>query len=406
MTRYSYKAINGEGETYTDTMEVESREELLSTLKVKGHTFVTAEESQKKKGLKWVEDLSAKIESVKDEQKVMFARNLSAMLEAGLALGRALTVMERQTKNKKLKKVLNGVSTHVSSGSTLSSGLAKYPKIFSPLFVSMVRAGEESGNLASSLSEVGLQMDAAYKLKKKVKGAMMYPAIIMIAMIVIGILMLIFVVPTLTSTFTELNVDLPASTQFIIGLSNFLKNNTIIALSLIVVLIGSTLVFRKTDLGKKVFGKIAVKLPLIGELVRETNAARTANTLASLLTSGVEVVRALEITEDVLQNVHYKKVLKETREVVQKGTVMSAVFKKYEDLYPPFVSEMLAVGEETGQLAELLGRVGAFYQEDVEQRTKDMSTIIEPFLMVVIGVVVGFFAVSMITPMYSLTSSI
>ena len=400
----TYTARDEEGKDYTETKEFESKEELYTVLDQKGHEFV---ELKEKGGIgDWVKTISAKIENVKEEEKIVFARNIGAMIEAGLSLGRALDVLERQTKNAKLKGIIQSIKADVSSGNTFASSLGKFPNIFSDLFVSMVSAGEESGNLANSLRTVATQMDSSYKLKKKVKGAMMYPSIILGAMIIIGILMMIFVVPTLTSTFVELNVDLPRSTQLIISVSDFLRHQALLAFGILIVLIGGLLYYVKTPHGKKVFGLVVIKLPIVGELAREVNAARTATTLSSLLKAGVEMLHSLEITEEVLQNVHYKNVINEAQEVVKKGGVISEVFRSYEKLYPAFVSEMASVGEETGQLAELMERVGEFYDDDVTQRTKDLSTIIEPILMVLIGGVVGFFAVSMITPMYSLTSGI
>lgn len=404
MPTYTYTAKDDQGKKYTKTDNFSDKQELYQVLHQQGHEFLTVKE--KGAAGAWFEKVSEKFETIKQEDKIILARNLGAMIDAGLTLARGLDVLERQTKSKKLTSVLKSIKKSINKGNNFASSLEEFPKIFSPLFISMVRAGEESGNLSESLRTVATQMDASYKLRKKVKGAMMYPSIIFGAMIIIGILMMIFVVPTLTATFIELNVDLPKSTQLIIAISDFLKNQAIIALGGLVLFIAGVTYYIRTAHGKKVFGFIVIKIPVIGELVKEVNSARTASTLSSLLTSGVEMIHALEITEGVLQNVHYKKILRETQETVKKGGVISEVFSKYVKLYPPFVAEMVAVGEETGQLAELLTRVGDFYQDDVTERTKDLSTIIEPILMIVIGGAVGFFAVSMITPMYSLTSGI
>ncbi len=343
---------------------------------------------------------------LKMHDKIIFARNLGSMLKAGLALSRALQVIERQTKNKKIKKMLTDIESTVSAGGTLHDALAKFPKTFNDLFIAMVRAGEESGSLAGSLSMIGEQMDKTYTIQRKVRGALIYPAVIFTVMIVIGILMLTIVVPSLAATFKELNSTLPASTQFIIGLSEFIKGHYIVAFLLVIGFVTGFMFFAKSVFGKKVLDKVVLRIPVVGGLIIQTNAARTARTFSSLLSAGVPVIRAAEITGEVLQNVYYKKVIEEAKKVIEQGAPVSSVFQKYEQLYPPFVAEMMSVGEETGNMAQMLGEVALFYENEVEQKTKDMSTIIEPVLMVVIGGAVGFFAVSMITPMYSVLNNI
>jgi type IV pilus assembly protein PilC len=225
-------------------------------------------------------------------------------------------------------------------------------------------------------------------------------------MILIGILMMIYVVPTLTQVFKDMEVDLPASTKLVILISDTLKNNAILTFIMIGVVVGAFIWLIKTPWGNRGFTWIVMRLPVVGFIVREVNVARIATTFGSLLGSGVEITRSLEITKDVVQNPHYREVIIEAGEQVQKGSPISGVFENYEFLFPPLFTEMAAVGEETGKVSELFSRVGKFFSDDVEQKTKNISTIIEPVLMVVIGGAVGFFAISMLTPMYSLTSSI
>jgi type IV pilus assembly protein PilC len=249
-------------------------------------------------------------------------------------------------------------------------------------------------------------MEKTYLLKRKIRGALMYPGIILTAMIIIGILMLIYVVPTLTATFKELEIDLPASTRAIILISDFLKDHTFIFLFGIFAIVGGLYAWSQDPKGKRSLDYIFLHIPLISNLVRETNSARTARTLSSLLSSGIEVVNALEITKDVVKNSYYKEVLSKAENKIQKGVSLSKIFEEESDIYPIFVSEMVSVGEETGKLSDMFQRVAIFYEEDIDQKTKNMSTIIEPFLMIFIGVVVGFFALSMITPTYSLVGGL
>ena len=235
---------------------------------------------------------------------------------------------------------------------------------------------------------------------------MIYPSIILIAMIIIAVLMLMFVVPTLTQTFEEFGADLPASTQSIIAISKFFIENTLIAFLIPAILVALVMYALRTYKGKRMFHYVLLHLPIIGELVKEIQSARTTRTLSSLLSSGVEIVTAISITGDVHQNSYYQDVLLQAQIDVQKGAPLSGVFTKNEHLYPILVGEMISVGEETGKLSDMLLNIAEFYESEVEQKTKDMSTIVEPFLMIIIGAFVGFFALSMIAPIYSLSEAI
>lgn len=334
------------------------------------------------------------------------ARNLSAMLTAGLSLSRALSVIERQSGNRRIKEVMVGLSDAVKKGSSFHDALAAYPKIFSPLFVAMTRAGEESGSLSDSLSIVALQMERSEELSRKVRGAMIYPAIVITAVVIVGILMLMFVVPTLTKTFTELGVKVPLSTRIIVAVSNFMASNVILVLGGLVALIVAGIAFARSEMGRWLILFGSLQLPVIGELVQETFAARAARTLSSLLSSGVPVLNALSITKEVVHAQLFAQVIAEAEEHVRKGEPLSGSFSAHPKLYPLLMSDMLAVGEETGKVAEMLKQIAEFYEADVAEKTKDLSTIIEPVLMLVIGAFVGIFAVSMIAPIYSLSSAI
>lgn len=405
--KFSYTAKKSDGSTYHETKEYPDKFTLFHELKKSGDILVEFKE-EKTSDAWWnhIEDYINIFSSVKTIDKISFARNLSNMIDAGLALSRALNVMERQSKSKTLKNIYASINKSISEGKTFHEALGEYPKVFSPLFISMVRAGEESGTLASSLKEVGQQMEKTYTLQKKIKGAMMYPAVIIGVMVIIAVLMMIFVVPKLTATFTELKVDLPLPTKIVIGVSDFFVNYWPLAIGLVFAAIAGIYAASRSVAGRKTLDYIFLHVPLIGGLVKESNAARTARTLSSLLHAGVEVVLATQITGDVLQNSFYKNVLYGMKEKVEKGAPMSETFLKYEYLYPVFVGEMVSVGEETGRLADMLTGVAVYYENEVEQKTKDMSTLIEPFLMVIIGASVGFFAVAMITPTYSVLNNL
>ncbi|MDQ3076115.1 MAG: type II secretion system F family protein [bacterium] len=402
---FSYKAKSNTGEVVEGTMEAIDRLALSRELRSRGSTPISITEKGKM-SFDFMEVLNSYFAGVSTGELVIVTKNLSGMIKAGLSLFRALTVLQKQTKNEELKKILVSLSNEVNSGGTLSSGLEKFPKVFSKLFVSMTRAGEESGNLAGALEEVGMNLAKANALTKKIKGALIYPGVILSAMVLIGVLMFAFVVPTLAKTFKELGVELPASTKFIIGLGNFFSNHLILSLLMIIGTgAGLFFLFRAKFMAKYV-DFVVIRLPVIGNIAKELNTARTARTISSLLLSGVSITRAIEITEDVVQNVYYKAVLVKARNAVEKGAPFSQVFSQNLKLYPVMMSEMIQVGEETGNLSDMLLQIALFYEEQIEQKTKDLSTIIEPILMIIIGAAVGFFAISMITPLYTILDSI
>lgn len=403
MTTFTYKATR-DGETYEGSVEAKDRFEVYRHVRAEGGTIISVDSDASKK---WsLSYWNAKLSTVKAHDKIVLANNLSAMIGAGLPITRALSVSERQTKNPKLMHITAAVRGDIQKGGTLNGALARFPRVFSKLFVAMVRAGEESGTLEEALATIATQLERAYTLKKKIKGALIYPAIILVAIFGIGFLMMIKVVPTLSQTFTELGAELPRSTQVIILVSDVLVRYTVWVLLGIVALVVAVYFAVRTPAGQRVWHKLLLSIPVIGEIVKEVNAARTARTFASLLAAGVDIVTALSITQEVVQNPYHRDVLAKAAKSVQKGGSLSEAFMKNEDLYPPLVGEMVAVGEETGALSDMLMRVADFYEDEVAQKTKNMSTIIEPFLMIMIGIAVGFFALSMIAPIYSLSDAI
>ncbi len=343
---------------------------------------------------------------VKRREIIRTAKNLSAMLSAGLSISRALSVIERQSGNKRLRTIITGLSDSIKGGASFADALSAYPKIFSGLFIAMTRAGEESGSLSGSMSVVALQMERSEELIRKIRGAMIYPAIVVTAIIIVSILMLIYVVPTLTKTFTDLGVQVPLATRVIVALSDFMVAHVYIMLIVITVVVVGGIVFVRSKKGGNIVLRCALHLPVVGELIRETYTARASRTLSSLLSSGVPVLDALSITKEVVGAKVFAKVVEEAGERVRKGETLSSSFAEHPNLYPILMSDMLMVGEETGKVADMLKQVAEFYEGDVAENTKDLSTVIEPVLMLLIGVVVGVFAVSMIAPIYSLSSAI
>lgn len=402
---FIYSAKSKTGEIFESILESTDRYALARELRSRG--CIPLSITEKDQGfMDKFSRLSGIFSKVKNEELIILTKNLSGMIKAGLSLSRTLSVLKKQTKNLKLSKILTSMANDINSGETFSSALSKFPDVFSKLFISMVRAGEESGNLAGALSDIGLNLEKSNSLNKKIKGALIYPGVIMSAMVVIGVLMFAFVVPTLANTFKELGVVLPFSTRMLIFFGNFFSNHLILTFIILLGIgFGLYSIFRSKIMAPYI-DFVILKIPIVNNLTKELNTARTARTISSLLLSGVSLTRALEITQDVVQNTYYKKVLNEAKVAIEKGEPFSGVFVANVNLYPIMMSEMIQVGEETGKLSDMLLEIALFYEGEVENKTKNISTIIEPILMIVIGAGVGFFAISMISPLYSILGSI
>lgn len=339
-------------------------------------------------------------------EKIMFTNNLSGMLSAGLPLTRALSVLEKQSTNVTFTNILKSLIDDINKGGTLSGGINKFPKVFSSVFVSMVHSGEESGGLPRTLAETGMTLKKTYDLNRKIKGALIYPSILISAIFIIGILMMVYVVPTLTKTFKDIGTELPSSTKVIIFISDSLSQHFIMFILIVGLVVGFLFMFARLKITRKYFDLFVIKVPVLGTLIKEMNTARTARTLSSLLSSGVDLSKALFITEEVLQNIYYKNLIHNSISSIEKGVALSVSFKENINLYPIMVGEMIEVGEETGKLSSMLMDIANFYEGEVDDKTKNLSTIIEPVLMIFIGSAVGFFAIAMLKPMYSVMDTI
>jgi type IV pilus assembly protein PilC len=407
MSLFHYKARTPEGSVSEGTRDAETEYALAHTLRAEGLTVlavtpVSSSTQQKKLG----DYLPNFLYPVSLQEKINFTRNIAVMIGAGLSLTKALEVMARQARHPRFHETILSMLETIKRGQSFADAVGQHPIIFPKYYQEMVRAGEKSGKLEESLKLVAMQLGKDYALRRKVKSALMYPSIIMVAMVGIGVLMMIYVVPTLVSTFRELNIDLPASTQFIIFISDSLIQSGFVLLIAVVVIGYGLMRFLKTTYGRNMMDFVSAKTPVLGKINQEFNAARTCRTLSSLISSGVDVLEALTITEGVIQNHLYRDVLGRARERIQKGETIAKSFLDAQSLYPPLVGEMMAVGEETGELSHMLLRLALFYENEVNAATKDLSTIIEPVLMILIGLAVGFFAVSMISPMYNIAGGI
>ncbi len=404
MPRYFYTAKSLTGESKTGTLEAKDVHQLAKTLRKEGLILVQAlsEEERLKKGFKF----SLPFQDVSLKEKMFFTRNLQVMISAGLPLTEALETLALQTENKKFKRVLKSIREEIVRGQSFSDSLAKYPNIFSDFFQNLVKVGEETGNLEEVLKILARQMEREHELKSKIRGAMLYPAVIVCAMIGIGILMLIVVVPQLAATFKELEIELPMTTKIVIGLGTFLSQKWYLLIIFLLFLILFFWYFQKIKIGKKILDFFTLKIPIISSIIKNSNSAYTLRSLSSLISAGVPLPRSLEITARILGNFYYKNVLIGAAEKVRKGAKLSETLRPYLNIYPLTVVQMIAVGEETGETSSILEKLADFYEEEVSNMTKNLVSVVEPVLMLIIGGAVGFFAVSMVQPMYSMLGAI
>lgn len=402
---YYYTAKSISGQTKSGTLEAKNESELAKILRDEGYILVSAK-PEAEKGKINVEMIMSRFRGISLAEKMIFCRHLAVMIGAGFPLVAGLDILAKQTGSAKFGKILSEVAENIRRGKSFADSLRAYPDAFSGLFVNMVAVGETAGNLEQTLKLLAVQMKKDYDLRSKVRGAMVYPGVILTAMISIGILMMIYVVPSLTQTFEELNVDLPASTKFVIFVSKVLTNYYLYAVGGLLVFAYLSYLFLKSRQGKQILSDVFIYTPLFGPLVKKINSARFARVFSSLLAAGIPLLKSLEITSGVLTNVRYAESMKITLGRVQKGENLSKILAEFPVLYPLMVTQMILVGEQTGTLSEILERLADFYEDEVSETTKNLSTIIEPVLMVIIGAVVGFFAVSMIQPMYSMMGGI
>lgn len=406
MPKYIYTAKSYSGETKGGELISQSEQNLAQQLRNEGFLITSIVEVKEKSDVISKIKLLDSLLSVPLKEKMVFARNLSVMISSGLTVSRAIKNLSMQTSNDRFKKVLNDIFEEVQAGKTLSEGLGKYPQIFGELFINMVKVGEMAGNLDEVLKIVAIQLEKENDLKGKVKGAMIYPAVILVVMFIIGIIMMIFVLPKLLAVFKDMNAELPLPTKIIMTISDILQNNGIMVLGIFIFLIILVQYYTRTENGKKIVSYITVSVPIFGPIVKQVNCARFARIYSSLLRSGLGAVDSLKIVSKTLSNYYYKKAFLMGAEEIQKGISLSKVLSDNKKIFPTLVYQIVEVGEETGKTETVLVQLAEFYEDEVDQITKNMSSIIEPLLMVIIGTAVGFFAIAMLQPMYSLMGSI
>lgn len=406
---FIYRAKAQDGSEKSGVLEAVSKSDLALQLHQEGYFLISVDLAGNKKRSKVFDNLVSAFnffQGVSIAEKMIFSRHLSVMIKAGLPLSRSMEILSIQTNNSHLKKALIAVRESISRGQNFSDSLAQYSDIFSDFFVSMVKVGEAAGNLDDVLLVLSNQMEKDHELRSKVRSAMIYPAVIITAMLGIGILMMITVIPKLSATFLELSLTLPWSTQLIMGISKFLSEHYITGFIIFIAFIIAARFLIKTPAGKQVADQTVLAIPPFSGLSRKINSAYFARNLGALIEAGVPIINALQIVAKTLPNSLFQNSLLWSSQQIQKGEPLSKILQNFSSLYPVMVVQMIEVGESTGTLSNVLKHLADFYEAEVTNITKNLSSIIEPVLMVIIGIAVGFFAISMIQPMYSLMNQL
>lgn len=352
-----------------------------------------------------INNFFARLSRVPLKEKLFFVQYLSVMLKAGISLSVALKTLTKQAENKFFAKVLKEISGNVEKGISFAESLKPYKKIFGELFINMIEAGEVSGKLEDVLSQLYTQLKKQHELISKVKGALTYPVIIIIAMAGIGTFMMVFIVPKITGMFQDFDAELPLPTKILIGISDALVNNGLLSIIIFIVVVLALIQILRTYKGKYYFQAMLLKLPIFAPIIKKINLARFARTVSGLLKTDIMIIKTFQITASVLGNLHYRKALEEMGEKIKKGSQINEVVASYPQLFPPVVCQMISVGEETGELDNILSELAEFYENEIDQIMSNLPSIIEPVLILLLGCGVGAMAVAIIMPMYSITQS-
>lgn len=341
--------------------------------------------------------------SVKGKDVVIFSRQFSTMISAGLPLIQCLDILASQEQNKAFARIIRNIKEDIEGGSTLTDALKKYPKVFDDLFINMIAAGEAGGILDTILNRLATYLEKAMKLKRKVKGAMTYPAVVLFVSFAVITLLLVKVVPVFQSIFAGMGRELPLLTQSLIDLSSFVSNNSLYIVGAMIVAVVALVKFYQTDKGRYLFDRMVLKPPVIGPLMRRVAIAKFTRTLSTMISSGVPILDGLEITSRTAGNKIIEKALMETRKNISEGKTIAEPLAAT-TVFPPMVVQMIAVGEATGSLDSMLTKIADFYDDEVETAVASMTSMLEPLLMVFLGGVVGGMIVAMYLPIFQIGS--
>jgi type IV pilus assembly protein PilC len=395
---YSYSAINAQGMEMSGVIHAPDLGSAQEQLRTRG----LLPQALAERAAAGEDTARNAFKKVKPKSLQIFARQLATMIEAGVSVVAALVTLEEQTDDKYLREVIGDVRADVESGVVLSKAFARHPKVFNRLFVAMVEAGESSGTLDTVLDRVATQVEKETALKRRVKGAMVYPAVVLSFATLVLIFMLLFIVPVFQKVFVELNGQLPTPTKIVIGISRTLRHWWFLIFPMIGVVVWFLRRLKRTEQGRQRWDAFRLRIPMkIGDVVQKVALARFSRTLATLIAAGVDIITALEITAGTAGNWVIEQALNETKDRVHEGVPISEPLAN-NPVFPPMVSQMVKIGEETGELDKMLSKVADFYEDEVDASIQSLTSIIEPILMIGVGAMVGTIVISMYLPMFKL----
>lgn len=399
MATYTYTARRERSTPFTGELVADSKAAVVAQLRRKGLTVIKLEEKKTSVSLKEVFENSKRI---KIRDKAIFARQFSTMINSGLAVLRALYVLEEQTENPRFKKIIAGVREDVEAGMPLSDAMERYPAAFDRLYVSMVRAGEAGGVLDQTLNRLAAQLEKDDSLRRTIKSAMAYPVLIAAFAILVMIGMLIFIIPIFAGMYADLGGELPGLTRMMMGMSNVLKHYWFIVFPLLGILVWGVNKLKKTEQGRQYWDRMKLKLPMkLGPVIQKIALARFSRTLSTLVSSGVPILQAIEITGKTSGNYVIEESMVDVKESVRSGEPIAKPLARVA-VFPPMVTHMISIGEETGALDAMLGKIADFYEDEVDAAVKSLTSIIEPIMMLFVGGLVGLIVISMYLPMFNM----
>jgi len=406
MPTYAYVAKDAQGKPFKGTTDAENEKILVKRLREQGYwvTSVTKQKTVAKAGAK-KEKRKLFGGKVKLQHLCIFCRQFATMINAGVSLVRCLAVLEVQTQSPKLKEIIRDIQTQVEGGSTLSKSVAKYPLVFSNLFIGLIRAGEVGGVLDESLDRLATFLEADMTLRRKVKSAMTYPTLVLIAAVGIVTFLVTFILPKFMAIFEDFGVTLPAPTAFLMALSKFMTSRWYIMVGGIVVFKVAFGKYTRTKTGKRQWDWLKLKLPIFGGLNHKIAVARFSRTLSTLMTSGVPILQAMETVAGAIDNDILSSAILDARSAIREGERIGAPLER-SGLFPPMVVQMISIGEETGALDQMLEKIADFYESEVEAQLEGLAAALEPLLIVFLGGIVGFIVVAMFLPLISIISSL
>ena len=407
MAKYEFTAIKKGGSSITGTLEAADRLTAINTVSGQGLRLISLQEQQA--GGMQLAANHARKKGVKSDDLVMFTRQLSAMVSAGVPIIRSLNSMAQHATNPTFKKAINDVAKHIEGGDSFADALSHYPAIFNDVYVNMVRAGEAAGILDDILKRLALQQEKNATIRKKVKSAMAYPVVLIVIMVVAFFGLMLFVIPMIGKTIKDLageDAELPGITQVMLAISHFFIGYWYIIFPVLFAGIWMLLRYIKTPVGKKQFHLFLIKAPVLGPISKKLAIARFTRTFSALIGAGVAVLEALDITARAVGNKTYEESLRNAAERVKNGEILSKIIMEDEGLYPAIVGQMLSVGEETGQTDKVLVKVADFYEEEVDTAISGLSSTIEPVMIVLMGTMVGLIAASVMMPITGIANQI